>query len=78
MVLERGITKENLKKYQEEYSVPVASGECGLMVIKASTKTKARQRKGAIGNWKVRMSRITNLYIYNEVIFVASHCSCSD
>lgn len=25
----------------------------GLMVIKASTKTKARQRKGAISNWKV-------------------------
>ena len=25
----------------------------GLMVIKTSSKTKARQRKGAISNWKV-------------------------
>ena len=56
MVLERGLTKEKLLNYQAEYSVPVAGGGAGLMVIKTSAKTKARQRKGAIGNWKVRIT----------------------
>jgi hypothetical protein len=58
-VLERTFSRKHLLKYQEEYSVALASanGEKtrGLMVIKTSRKTKARQRKGAINNWKVRI-----------------------
>ena len=44
-------------KFQEEYSVPWIGDASlrALMVIKTDKKTKARQRKGAIANWKVRI-----------------------
>ena len=58
IVLERTYSRANLLRFQEEYSVTLKmEGEKavsrGLMVIKTSLKTKARQRKGAISNWKV-------------------------
>ena len=59
IVLERTFSRKSLLKYQEEYAVSVMvpgsdKEEPGLMVIKTSMKTKARQRKGDISNWKVR------------------------
>ena len=53
IVLERTFSRKQLLQFQAEYSVPLANDEPGLMVIKESRKTKARQRKGAISNWKV-------------------------
>lgn len=44
-----GPPKENLADIEEE-----VEEQRGLMVIKTSSKTKAKQRKGAISNWKVR------------------------
>lgn len=63
VVLERGFTKAQLVKYHREYSIKLSGpsdDEDGagkqeiraLVVIKTSPKTKARQRKIAVGNWK--------------------------
>ena len=66
IVLERTFSRKQLMGFQQEYSVVLAGGgkdgadARGLMVIKTSAKTKARQRKGAITNWKV---------IWDEVVF---------
>ena len=40
------------------YSIPLGGGEdgeenLGVMVIKSKDKTKAKQRKGAVSNWRV-------------------------
>ncbi|XP_052781748.1 transient receptor potential cation channel subfamily V member 5-like isoform X2 [Mya arenaria] len=62
VVLERGYTRKQLRKFHQEYSIKLAgpATEDGkereeiraLVVIKSSPKTKARQRKIAVGNWK--------------------------
>ncbi|EFP07876.1 CRE-OSM-9 protein [Caenorhabditis remanei] len=58
MVLERSVGKERLAASQLEYSIRLdqegSSGMevRGLMVIKQTKKTRARQRKQAIYNWK--------------------------
>ncbi|KAL4226497.1 hypothetical protein ACF0H5_014482 [Mactra antiquata] len=61
VVLERGFTRNQLQHWHREYSVKMAgpTGDNGeeveiraLVVIKTSPKTKARQRKIAVGNWK--------------------------
>ena len=58
-MLERTFSRKQLLKFQEEYSVKLSGGgkdgadTRGLLVIKNTRKTKARQRKGAITNWKV-------------------------
>ena len=63
--LERSVKQNDAKQYLEEYSIKlpnVASNDDGdeppqevrgVMVIKSKSKTRARQRKGALGNWKV-------------------------
>ena len=61
-MLERTFSRKQLLAFQEEYAVKLmipgsSREEPGLMVIKTSLKTKARQRKGAISNWKVGMLR---------------------
>jgi transient receptor potential cation channel subfamily V member 6 len=55
------VNHEDLKKYLEEYSISLGKSAedptvetRGVMVIKSKSKTKARQRKGALANWKVR------------------------
>ena len=63
MVLERGFSKKQLQQFHREYSIklsgPSPDDESikeeirALVVIKTSPKTKARQRKIAVGNWKV-------------------------
>lgn len=53
MVLERSVNKEKLASAQLEYSIKLNESSRGLMVIKQTKKTRARQRKQAINNWKV-------------------------
>lgn len=58
MVLERSMNRQRLVTYQLEYSIKLndpGRETRGLMVIKQTKKTKARQRKQAINNWKVRI-----------------------
>ena len=71
VVLERGFSRNQLLEFQKMYAIKMmgppkenlaeiteqVEEQRGLMVIKTSSKTKARQRKGAISNWKVGPSR---------------------
>lgn len=68
-VLERSYSSKRLREFQEEFSIPITkSGEKGdvgrpprgLMVIKASSKTRAKQRKGALSNWKTYGKEVIN------------------
>ncbi|CEF71670.1 Inactive [Strongyloides ratti] len=56
MVLERSMNKDKLAACQLEYSIKLnETGDTetrGLMVIKQTRKTRAKQRKHAISNWK--------------------------
>ncbi|CAD6195423.1 unnamed protein product [Caenorhabditis auriculariae] len=59
MVLERSVNRERLVASQLEYSIRLDNQETsngmevrGLMVIKQTKKTRAKQRKQAIYNWK--------------------------
>lgn len=62
IALERAISQEKAKDYLYMYSLPLGGGEdggeesLGVMVIKSKDKTKAKQRKGALSNWKVSHS----------------------
>lgn len=64
IALERAISQEKAKDYLYMYSVPLGGGseggeEClGVMVIKSKDKTKAKQRKGALSNWKVGVGSV--------------------
>lgn len=59
VTLERAVSQTDAQKYLEAYSIPLgASDESGyetrgVMVIKSKSKTRAKQRKGAVSNWKV-------------------------
>ena len=61
VVLERSFTKAQLQHYHREYSIKLATPPGAyeqeeiraLVVFKTSPKTKARQRKIAVCNWKV-------------------------
>uniref|UniRef100_A0A182UGU0 Ion transport domain-containing protein n=1 Tax=Anopheles melas TaxID=34690 RepID=A0A182UGU0_9DIPT len=56
--LERAVTQDDAKRYLEEYSIGLGPSDDpryetrGVMVIKSKSKTRARQRKGAVSNWK--------------------------
>ncbi|KAI1726226.1 ankyrin repeats (3 copies) domain-containing protein [Ditylenchus destructor] len=55
MVLERSMNRQKLAACQLEYSIKLndpGRETRGLMVIKQTKKTKAKQRKQAINNWK--------------------------
>lgn len=61
--LERAVSQTDAKKYLEDYSIslkkPGDSEEVrGVMVIKSKSKTRAKQRKGAVSNWK-RVGKVT-------------------
>ncbi|KAG7155441.1 Transient receptor potential cation channel subfamily V member 6-like [Homarus americanus] len=64
IALERAISQEKAKDYLYMYSLPLGGGgdgveeSLGVMVIKSKDKTKAKQRKGALSNWK-RVGRVT-------------------
>ena len=54
MVLERSVDRQKLIASQLEYSIKLQDLDArGLMVIKQTKKTRARQRRQAITNWKV-------------------------
>ena len=60
--LERAVAQKDAQNYLQEYSIKLgpgddpnnpASEQRGVLVIKSKSKTKAKQRKGAVANWKV-------------------------
>ncbi|XP_066592095.1 transient receptor potential cation channel subfamily V member 5-like isoform X2 [Prorops nasuta] len=65
--LERAVSQKDAHNYLQEYSIKLgpgddpnnpASEQRGVMVIKSKSKTKAKQRKGAVTNWK-RVGKVT-------------------
>jgi len=60
--LERAVSQKDAHNYLQEYSIKLgpgddpnnpASEQRGVLIIKSKSKTKAKQRKGAVANWKV-------------------------
>lgn len=64
ITLERAIPQADAHQYLQEYSMPLirspdpSKETRGVMVIKSKNKTKAKQRKGAVENWK-RVGKVT-------------------
>jgi hypothetical protein len=54
LTIERSCSSKQRFDYQGVYAIG-ADDKRDLMVIKRATKSKAVQRKGAIGNWKVNI-----------------------
>lgn len=58
VTLERAVPQADAQKYLEEYSIGLGPSDDpryeqrGVMVIKSKSKTRAKQRKGAVSNWK--------------------------
>lgn len=69
LALERAISCKKAQEYLDAYAInlkPSSAGDPldqikGLMVIKSKIKTKARQRKGAVMNWKKLGKKIVTL-----------------
>jgi transient receptor potential cation channel subfamily V member 6 len=57
--LERSVAQEDAHRYLQEYSIGLGPSDDpryeqrAVMVIKSKAKTRAKQRKGALTNWKV-------------------------
>ncbi|KAG5317206.1 TRPV6 protein, partial [Pseudoatta argentina] len=67
--LERAVSQKDAHNYLQEYSIKLgpgddpnnpASEQRGVLVIKSKSKTRAKQRKGAVSNWK-RVGNVTIL-----------------
>ncbi|KAG5892428.1 hypothetical protein JTB14_003364 [Gonioctena quinquepunctata] len=64
ITLERAIPQADAHHYLQEYSISLGPSEDpsteqrGVMVIKSKNKTRAKQRKGAVANWK-RVGKVT-------------------
>ncbi|XP_016907461.2 uncharacterized protein LOC107994862 isoform X4 [Apis cerana] len=65
--LERAVSQKDAQNYLQEYSIKLgpgddpnnpASEQRGVLIIKSKSKTKAKQRKGAVVNWK-RVGKVT-------------------
>ncbi|XP_045762559.1 uncharacterized protein LOC123865527 [Maniola jurtina] len=62
--LERSVSQEDAHRYLQEYSIGLGPSDDpryeqrGVMVIKSKAKTRAKQRKGALTNWK-RVGKVT-------------------
>jgi hypothetical protein len=56
LTIERSCSSKQRFDYQGVYAIG-ADDKRDLMVIKRATKSKAVQRKGAIGNWKVNIHK---------------------
>jgi hypothetical protein len=83
--LERSYTQKQLRNYLFDYSVKLGKPPAdfrgdyavgqedqvhrGLMVIKTSNKTKAKQRKGALLNWKVNLETSFPLFQFGFTDF---------
>lgn len=69
VTLERAVPQKAARNYLEEYSIQLAPGDDvnpeqrGFMVIKCKSQTRAKQRKGAVINWKVFASTETRLFL---------------
>lgn len=61
VTLERAVSQTDAQRYLEAYSIPLGLTDesgyetRGVMVIKSKSKTRAKQRKGAVSNWKVNV-----------------------
>jgi transient receptor potential cation channel subfamily V protein 6 len=60
IALERAIPQADAQHYLQEYSISLGPSEQdpstekrGVLIIKSKSKTRAKQRKGAVANWKV-------------------------
>uniref|UniRef100_A0AC34PUE8 Ion transport domain-containing protein n=1 Tax=Panagrolaimus sp. JU765 TaxID=591449 RepID=A0AC34PUE8_9BILA len=76
MVLERSVDRTKLVASQLEYSIKLQDQETrGLMVIKQTKKTRARQRRQAITNWKNMSRKVMNLInrVGTEHAMIALH-----
>lgn len=66
VTLERAVPQKAARNYLEEYSIQLAAGDDvnpeqrGFMVIKCKSQTRAKQRKGAVINWKVIICCLIN------------------
>nr|XP_015838709.1 PREDICTED: uncharacterized protein LOC658747 isoform X2 [Tribolium castaneum] len=65
IALERAIPQSDAQHYLQEYSISLGPSEQdpstekrGVLVIKSKSKTRAKQRKGAVANWK-RVGKVT-------------------
>ncbi|KAG8225946.1 hypothetical protein J437_LFUL005984 [Ladona fulva] len=65
VTLERAVNQSDAHHYLQEYSIQLGSDggedaieQRGVMVIKSKSKTRAKQRKGAVSNWK-RVGKVT-------------------
>ncbi|KAI5632698.1 ion transport protein domain-containing protein [Phthorimaea operculella] len=62
--LERSVAQEDAHRYLQEYSIGLGPSDDpryeqrAVMVIKSKAKTRAKQRKGALANWK-RVGKVT-------------------
>ncbi|EFN84766.1 uncharacterized protein LOC105182976 [Harpegnathos saltator] len=65
--LERAVSQKDAHNYLQEYSIKLgpgddpnnpASEQRGVLIIKSKSKTRAKQRKGAVANWK-RVGKVT-------------------
>lgn len=69
--LERAVSQKDAQNYLQEYSIKLgpgddnnpASEQRGVLVIKSKSKTKAKQRKGAVANWKVMYFPLSFLFL---------------
>lgn len=58
VTLERAVPQADAQRFLEEYSIGLGPSDDprfeqrGVMVIKTKSKTRAKQRKGAVSNWK--------------------------
>ncbi|XP_059055695.1 uncharacterized protein LOC131849606 [Achroia grisella] len=62
--LERSVAQDDAHRYLQEYSIGLGPSDDpryeqrAVMVIKSKAKTRAKQRKGALSNWK-RVGKVT-------------------
>lgn len=82
VTLERAVNQTDAHHYLQEYSMSLgpsddpATEQRGVLVIKSKSKTRAKQRKGAVSNWKVRSSRTTTRPAVDRVHIPGPAVSC--
>lgn len=78
VTLERAVSQTDAQKYLEAYSIPLGPSDDsgyetrGVMVIKSKSKTRAKQRKGAVCNWKVCPCEMNCKYYVSIFVFINS------
>lgn len=72
ITLERAIPQADAHHYLQEYSISLGPSEDpsteqrGVLVIKSKSKTRAKQRKGAVANWKVLLIRFSLYHLTTQ------------